>query len=71
MCLITEANNTKVFELIKPYLSGMSLGEINRLIRKLNTCSYELFVEWVERSNNVKYKVLLKTGHVDLKEVMS
>lgn len=68
---LLEINNNKLFEIVKPYISGMSLGEINDLFTKLQELTFDEFVQWVnERPRNKKLRVLLDIVYYDLKEEM-
>ena len=51
--------NPDVFEAISPFLSGMSLREINDLLEHMSSNTMEKFEEWVAESGSSKYKVFL------------
>ena len=56
--MITVCNKAALFEEIKPHLSGLSLGEINRLVEHINKDSLEDFVEFINASKNKQIKVI-------------
>lgn len=70
MSLVTVVKDTDLFNTVKPFLSGMSLSEMNQLIDKLNGCTYAQFEDWVQSVNNVKFSVFFNTMRVVLKEAL-
>lgn len=51
-------SNTELFEIIKPHLSGLALGEVHRLIVHINKDTLEEFEEFVNESKNKTIKVI-------------
>lgn len=69
--MLDAGTNEVLFSIIKPYISGMSLGEINDIVKKLNTLSFVEFEEWVDnRPHNRKLRVVLDICYDELKEAM-
>lgn len=62
--------NPDVFEAISPFLSGMSLREINDLLEHMSSNTMEAFEEWVAESGSSKYKVFLDINREVLKDYL-
>lgn len=62
--------NPDVFEAINPFLSGMSLREINDLLEHMSSNTMEEFEEWVAESGSSKYKVFLDINREVIKDYL-
>ena len=62
--------NPDVFEAINPFLSGMSLREINDLLEHMSSNTMEEFEEWVAELGSSKYKVFLDINREVLKDYL-
>ena len=62
--------NPDVFEAISPFLSGMSLREINDLLEHMSSNTMESFEEWVAESGSSKYKVFLDINREVIKDYL-
>lgn len=62
--------NPDVFEAISPFLSGMSLREINDLLEHMSSNTMEAFEEWVAESGSSKYKVFLDINREVIKDYL-
>ena len=62
--------NPDVFEAISPFLSGMSLREINDLLEHMSSDTMEEFEEWAAESGSSKYKVFLDINREVLKDYL-
>ena len=66
----TALVNPDVFEAISPFLSGMSLREINDLLEHMSSNTMEAFEEWVAESGSSKYKVFLDINREVIKDYL-
>ena len=66
----TALVNPDVFEAISPFLSGMSLREINDLLEHMSSNTMEEFEEWVAESGSSKYKVFLDINREVIKDYL-
>lgn len=66
----TALVNPDVFEAISPFLSGMSLREINDLLEHMSLNTMEEFEEWVAESGSSKYKVFLDINKEVIKDYL-
>lgn len=62
--------NPDVFEAISPFISGMSLREINDLLEHMSSNTMEEFEEWVAESGSSKYKVFLDINREVIKNYL-
>ena len=62
--------NPDVFEAISPFLSGMSLREINDLLEHRSSNTMEEVEEWVAESGSSKYKVFLDINREVIKDYL-
>ena len=62
--------NPDVFEAISPFLSGMSLREINDLLEHMSSDTMEEFEEWAAESGSSKYKVFLDINREVIKDYL-
>lgn len=62
--------NPDVFEAISPFLSGMSLREINDLLEHMSSNTMKAFEEWVAESGSSKYKVFLDINREVIKDYL-
>lgn len=62
--------NLDFFEAISPFISGMSLREINDLLEHMSSNTMEEFEEWVAESGSSKYKVFLDINREVIKDYL-
>lgn len=68
--MFTDCNKPDMFAIVSPHISGMHLGEINRLIDHMNNDTFDEFTEYIAETHNNKFKTFYEINRTTLEQYM-